>query len=234
LGGPVTTLTRATVGDGAVEQNDPEAEPENVAKVVFELTVPPLTVATMESFPEHPAGALIVNVAVPVASVIAVPLWPESGPVMVKVTFVPAAGSPFDKTTAVLVIVEPVVPHRIEEFTGETTMVGTAVVPEEHPLTTVSLLLIVTVPFLASARPVKLPPSSVMLASAIIFPAKLLPVCMVAEEPTCQYTLQGDAPPAKATVAPVAVVRELPIWKIHTSVELPVSVTVPFSSAAVE
>lgn len=31
-----------------------------------------------------------------------------------------------------------------------------------------------------------------------------------------------------------AVVRVLPIWKIHTSVELPVSVRVPFSSAAVE
>ena len=74
MGGPVVTLTRATVGDGAVEQNDPEAEPENVAKVVFELTVPPLTVATMESFPEHPAGAVTVNVAVPVASVTAVPL----------------------------------------------------------------------------------------------------------------------------------------------------------------
>jgi hypothetical protein len=73
-----------------------------------------------------------------------------------------------------------------------------------------------------------------MAVNAIITPAKLLPVCMVAEEPTCQNTLQGDAPPANATVAPVAVVRVLPIWKIHTSVELPVSVRVPFSSAADE
>lgn len=194
-----------------MEQNDPEPDPENVAKVVFELTVPPFTVATMESSPEHDAGAVIVNVAVPVASVIAVPLWPESGPVIVKVTVVPTTGTPFDKTTAVLVMVEPAAPHTIEEFTGETTMVGALVVPEEHPLIMVSLPLIVTVPFWASARPARLPPFSVMLANAMIFPAKLLPVWMVAEEPTCQYTLQGDAPPAKATVAPVAVVRELPI-----------------------
>jgi hypothetical protein len=113
-------------------------------------------------------------------------------------------------------------------------MVGTPAVAEEHPLMMVSLALIVTVPFLASARPARLPPFSVMLASAMIFPAKLVPVWMVAEEPTCQYTLQGDAPPAKATLAPVAVVREVPIWKIHTSVELPASVSVPFKSAAEE
>jgi hypothetical protein len=55
---------------------------------------------------------------------------------------------------------------------------------------------------------------------------------MVAVLPSCQNTLQGNAPPARATVAPVAVVRVLPIWKIHTSVELPVSVRVPLTSAA--
>jgi hypothetical protein len=63
-----------TVGDGAVEQNDPELGPENVARVVFELTVPPFIVATTESCPKHDEGAAIVNVAEPVASVIAVPL----------------------------------------------------------------------------------------------------------------------------------------------------------------
>jgi hypothetical protein len=58
---------------------------------------------------------------------------------------------------------------------------------------------------------------------------------MVAEEPTCQNTWQGDAPPVKATVAPVAVVRVLPIWKIHKSLTLPVptSVSLPVSSADV-
>jgi hypothetical protein len=129
---------------------------------------------------------------------------------------------------------EPAAPQMIEEFTGETTMVGGLVDPEEHPLIMVSLALIVTVPFLASARPARVPPFSVMLANAMIFPAKLLPVWMVAEEPTCQYTLQEDAPPAKTTLAPVAVVRVLPIWKIHTSVALPVSVRVPFNTAAAE
>jgi len=90
-----------------------------------------------------------------------------------------------------------------------------------------------TAPFLASARPFRMPPSSVMLVKAIITPAKVLPVCMTAEEPTCQNKLQGDAPPIKATVAPVAVVRVLPIWKIHRSLGLPVPlrVRVPVSSA---
>jgi hypothetical protein len=211
-----------------------EVESEQVAKVVFEPTVPPFIVATTESPADDVnEGATIVNVAIPEASVIAVPLWPASGPVIVKVTLVPARGSPFDKTTAVLVMEELLEPQMIEEFTGESTMDGTMDDPE-HPLIMVSLPLIVTAPFLASARPVRVPPLSVMLANAIIFPAKLLPVCMVAEVPTCQNTLQGNAPPAKATMAPVAVVRVLPIWKIHTSVELPVSVRVPFSSASDE
>jgi hypothetical protein len=222
-----------TVGDGAVEQNEPELEPENVTDAVFELMVPPLIVATTESTPEHDAGAGIENVAVPEASVAAVPLSAESGPVIVKVTMVPTTGTPPDKTTAVSVMEEPAALQMIEEFTGESTTVGTTDAPE-HALIMVSLPLIVIVPLLARARPVRVPPPSVMLANAIIFPAKLLPVCMVAEEPTCQKTLQGDAPPAKATVAPVAVVRELPIWKIQTSLELPVSVRVPFRSAAVE
>ena len=104
----------------------------------------------------------------------------------------------------------------------------------EHPLIMVSWPLMVTLPFRANARPARVPPFSVILVNAIIFPAKVLPTCMVAEEPTCQNTLQGDAPPAKATVAPVAVVSVLPIWKIQTSVALPVSVRVPFSCAADE
>jgi hypothetical protein len=220
------------VGEGAVEQNDPEVEPEHVAKAVFELTTPPFTVATIESPPDDvTAGALIMNVAVPEASVTAVPLWPESGPVTVKVTVVPTTGTPFNKTTAVLVMEEAASPHMTEEFTGESTTVGEVDDPE-HPLIKVSLPLIVTAPFLARARPFRVPPTSVMSANAIIFPAKVLPVCMVAEEPTCQNTLQDEAPPVKATVAPVAVVRVLPILKIHTSEPpVPCSVKVPVSSA---
>jgi hypothetical protein len=203
--------------------------------VVFEITVPPFTLATTLSPAEEVKdGPVMVNVAVPVASVTAVPLLPESGPVTVKVTVAPTTATPFDSTTAVLVMDAPAAPQMIEEFTGETTMVGTTGGPEEHPLMMVSLPLIVTVPFLASARPARLPPFSVMLANAIIFPAKLVPVWMVAEDPTCQYTLHGDAPPAKATLAPVAVVSVLPTWNIHTSLALPESVRVPFSNAAVE
>ena len=166
------------MGEGAVEQNAPEVEPEQVAKVVLETTDPPFTVATMESPADdvNEKGAAKVNVAVPEASVVAVPVLPTSGPaVIVKVTRVPATGSPFDKTTAVLVMVEPAAPQMIEEVAGERTMDGTLVDPE-HPLTMVSLPLMVTEPFLARARPVRVPPLRVMLANAIIFPAKLLPV----------------------------------------------------------
>ena len=113
-------------------------ESEHVAVVVFELTVPPFIVATTESPADDVnEGAAIVNVAVPEASVVAIPLWPESGPVIVKVTLVPARGTPFDKTTAVLVMEEPAVAQMIEEFTGESTMVGTMEDPE-HPLIMVS------------------------------------------------------------------------------------------------
>jgi hypothetical protein len=180
------------------------------------------------------ADAVKANVAVPEASVVAVPVLLASGPVIVKVTVVPVAmGSPFTKTFAVLVMLGEGEPHTIAEFTGDSTTVGEPGVPE-HPLTMVSWPVIVTEPFLASARPARVPPLSVMLVDAIMTPAKVVPVCMVAEEPTCQNTLHGDAPPVKATVAPVAVVRVLPIWKIHTSVEEPFRVRVPFSCAAVE
>src|ERR1700674_2621230 len=104
LGGPGVAVATVTVGEGAVEQNDPELEPENVAEVVVELSVPPFIVPPTESAAERDEGALIVNVAVPEASVAAVPLWSESGPVIVKVTIVPTTGSPFDKTTAVSVM----------------------------------------------------------------------------------------------------------------------------------
>ena len=111
-------------------------ESEHVAVVVFELTVPLFIVATTESPADDVnKGAKPVIDAVPEASVVAVKLWPVSGPaVTVKVTIVPARGSPFDKTTAVLVMLEP---HITEEFTGESTMVGTTG-GTEHPLMMVS------------------------------------------------------------------------------------------------
>jgi hypothetical protein len=112
---------------------------------MFEVTVALfiVAVATMVSPANdvNEKGAVNVNVALPKASVVAVPLRPRSGPaVTVKVTIVPAGtGSPFDKTSAVLLMEEPVEPHMIEEFTGETTMVDPDPDPApEHPLTMVS------------------------------------------------------------------------------------------------
>ena len=117
-----------TVGVGAVEQNAPEVEPEHVAKVVFETTFPPFIVATTVSPAEevNEKGAANVKVAVPEASVVAVPVRPESGPeVILKVTRALASGSPFDNTTAVLVMEEPAAPQMIEEVAGERTTDGT-------------------------------------------------------------------------------------------------------------
>jgi hypothetical protein len=72
-----------------------------------------------------------------------------------------------------------------------------------------------------------------MLVSARIVPTNTLPVWIVAEDPTCQKTLQLVAPLIKETVEPVAVVRVLPIWKIHCGllVPCPSSVNVPVRSA---
>jgi hypothetical protein len=103
--------------------------------------------------------------------------------------------------------------------------------PAGQAVFTSSAALIVTAPFLASARPFRVPPLSVILVSARIVPPKVLFVPMVADMPICQNTLHGDAPLIKDTVELVAVVRELPIWKIHcalgspppSSVRLPVS-----------
>jgi hypothetical protein len=79
---------------------------------------------------------------------------------ILNVTDVPMRGNPFDKRVAVSVGVAPE-PHTLDEVAGESTIVGGAA---EHPLTIVSSQLIVTAPVLASARPSRAPPLSVMLA----------------------------------------------------------------------
>src|SRR5580704_17366013 len=107
---------------------------------------------------------------------------------------------------------------------------------------TVSCADIVIAPFLARPLPRNVPPSSVMLVSARIFPTKVLLVPIVAEEPTCQYTLhplkpfsQGGAlcPKTIFTMEFVAVVRVLPIWKTHCESGFPCasSVRVPVNPA---
>jgi len=199
--------------------------------VLFELTVP-IEATTKSWFDDVKEDGVNVNVAIPEAFVKTVPP-PESAPETVKVTATPApTGAPPEVTSAVLVMEEPE-PHTIEEVAGESTMAVPVEDPPEHPLTMVSNWLIETRPFLASARPFRMPPLSVMLVNAIIVPTKGPFVVMNAEEPTCQKTLQGDAP-LKTTLEPTWAVRALGTWKIHVSVEEPISVRVPVSSSADE
>jgi hypothetical protein len=51
----------------------------------------------------------------------------------------------------------------------------------------------------------------VMELFAMIFPTKLVVVPKVAELPTCQKTLHGEAPLINDTLDPLAVVRVVPI-----------------------
>jgi hypothetical protein len=63
----------------------------------------------------------------------------------------------------------------------------------------------------------------VMEASARILPVKLVRVPSVAELPTCQkiLLLHGCAPLINTTLASLAVVRVLPIWKMKTLLGFP-------------
>jgi len=93
--------------------------------------------------------------------------------------------------------------------------------PEQAPTET-WFVSSVTAPFLASARPeTSAPVPRLMLVSARMLPAKLVPAPRVAELPTCQKTLQLEPPLITWTEAPVAVVRVLPIWKMKTASGLP-------------
>jgi hypothetical protein len=64
--------------------------------------------------------------------------------------------------------------------------------------------------------------SSVTEAAARILPWNALSVPKVAEDPTCQNTLQANAPPVSTIPEPVAVIKELPIWKYQASLDEPV------------
>src|SRR5208282_42931 len=58
-------------------------------------------------------------------------------------------------------------------------------------------------------------PSTVIEASAMMSPKKVVPVPKVAEEPTCQMMLlHDDGVPTATTLELLAVVRVLPIWKM--------------------
>ena len=55
-----------------------------------------------------------------------------------------------------------------------------------------------------------------MEVRASTLPTKEVALPRVAELPTCQKTLQGEAPFIRFTEAEVPVVRDEPIWKIQT------------------
>ena len=87
------------------------------------------------------------------------------------------------------------------------------------------LLSNATVPLNANALPFSVAPVfSVIDASAMIVPWKTAVVPKVAEVPTCQKMLEVRAPPAKVTCTPLLTVSAEAIWKIQTSLALPVRV----------
>ena len=87
--------------------------------------------------------------------------------------------------------------------------------------TAIWFVSIVTAPFLAKSDPCDVAlVVSVMLVRASVFPTKAVPVPSVSELPTCQNTLQSEPPLMTTTLAALAVVRVLPVWKMKTALGL--------------
>ncbi|CCH17135.1 Protein of unknown function [Micromonospora lupini str. Lupac 08] len=61
----------------------------------------------------------------------------------------------------------------------------------------------------------------VIAAWAMMVPTKVVLVPIVAELPTCQNTLQADAPLIRTTLLLDAVVSDESIWKMNTAAGLP-------------
>ena len=84
-------------------------------------------------------------------------------------------------------------------------------------------------PFWAKTRPPFRPPPAptdapvfiVTLTRAIRSPWSEVPVPIVADVPTAQYTAQPAAPSVSVTRAPVPVVSVVPIWKMNSGFVLP-------------
>jgi hypothetical protein len=100
--------------------------------------------------------------------------------------------------------------------------------PPEHAVTL--LLSSVTDPFRARALPFRLAPVfRVMLERAMMFPTMDVVVPRVAELVTWNHTPQASAPFVSEIDEPLAVVRELPTWKMYTPA--PTRVRFPVSCA---
>jgi hypothetical protein len=82
----------------------------------------------------------------------------------------------------------------------------------------IRLLSRVTAAVRASSRPTtEVVVPAVIEASAKTVPRNVVLVFRVAELPTCQNTLQADAPLMRLTVLSVAVMRVLLAWKMNTA-----------------
>lgn len=97
------------------------------------------------------------------------------------------------------------------------------------------LLSKLTCPLRASTRPDTVVPVCTEIdVNAMIVPTKVVLVPSVAELPTCQNTLHGEAPLMRATVLFEAVINVDPAWKMNTAFGSPCAsrVTVPVNAIA--
>src|SRR3990170_2511036 len=104
----------------------------------------------------------------------------------------------------------------------------------EHDDALMRSLIRVTWPFLASARPVTVTLSFIVMdVRAMMVPTKVEPDPSVAELVTCQKTLHALAPLMSATVLDDAVMRSDVAWKTHTELGSfwPSRVSVPVRSS---
>jgi hypothetical protein len=89
-----------------------------------------------------------------------------------------------------------------------------------------TLLSKVTAPLRARARPSTVAPVfRVIEVNAMMFPTKVVVVPSVADEPTCQNTLQAWAPPVRMTELFEPVMSVLPAWKMKTESAVPLRVS---------
>ena len=79
-----------------------------------------------------------------------------------------------------------------------------------------------TWPLRARTRPFTVVPvCTVAEVNAKMLPMKVVSVSSVAELPTCQNTLHGEAPSIRATVLFDAVISVDPAWKMNTALGSP-------------
>lgn len=111
-------------------------------------------------------------------------------------------------------------------------------VPDPPMGDVIALLANVTAPVRANALPFSTAPVLTVTDDwARMVPLKVVLVPRVAELPTCQKTLDAEAPPMRFTVLLVdAVVSVVPIWKMKTAfgLPLPLRVTVPVMPTEVD